>query len=120
MVLSTLATLNFSLAFLIGILAAPLTYVKPQQNKALAGIFALFLSFIAPPAVLIVATLFWKLDLGDVLKEAAFGWNVWGMTTQIVVWCVWWPAWLVGLISVYGQPRRMTMDTKDTTNPRRL
>ncbi|RFU24213.1 hypothetical protein B7463_g12123, partial [Scytalidium lignicola] len=120
MVLSTLATLNFSLAFLIGILAAPLTYVQPQPKKSLAGIFAFLISFIAPPTVLIGAVFFWKLDIGQVLKEAAFGWNVWGMTTQLVIWCVWWPAWLVGAISVYGQPRNTTVESNNSTNGKRL
>lgn len=45
------------------------------------------------------------LGVGEVLKEAAFGWDVWGMNTQVVVWCVWWPAWIVGGILVWGKPR---------------
>ncbi|KAH8819565.1 Gaa1-like protein [Xylogone sp. PMI_703] len=120
MVLSTLATLNFSLAFLIGILAAPLTYIQPQSSRLFAGIFALLLSLIAPPAVLTSAVIFWKLDIGEILREAAFGWNVWGMTTQLVVWCVWWPAWLLGAISVYGQPRIAATRQGDSTNGKRI
>jgi glycosylphosphatidylinositol transamidase len=37
------------------------------------------------------------------LKEASFGWNVWGMYTPVVVWCLWWPAWLVGMVNVFGE-----------------
>ena len=39
---------------------------------------------------------YWRLSVGEILFEAAFGWWVWGMWTQVVVWCVWYPAWLVG------------------------
>ncbi len=27
------------------------------------------------------------------------------MTTQVVVWCVWWPAWVIGLVLLFGSPR---------------
>jgi glycosylphosphatidylinositol transamidase len=30
------------------------------------------------------------------------GWNVWGMWTQLVVWVVWFPAWIVGTTIVAG------------------
>lgn len=33
-----------------------------------------------------------------VLREASFGWHVNGVWTLVVVWCVWWPAWLVGAV----------------------
>lgn len=55
--------------------------------------------------VLIAGTVYFGLDVGEVLKEAAFGWDVWGMNTQVVVWCVWWPAWVVGMILLFGCPR---------------
>lgn len=37
---------------------------------------------------------YWGEDVTLILEEAAFGWEVWGMWTQVVVWCVWWPAWV--------------------------
>lgn len=42
----------------------------------------------------------WGVDVGEMLAEAAFGWKVSGLWTQVVVWCVWWPAWLVGGVVV--------------------
>jgi glycosylphosphatidylinositol transamidase len=39
-----------------------------------------------------------QLSVRQVLTQAAFGWNVWGMWTQVVVWCVWWPAWMAGTL----------------------
>jgi glycosylphosphatidylinositol transamidase len=50
-----------------------------------------------------------------VLKEAAFGWDVWGMTTQVVVWCVWWPAWLVGMVLLFGNPREEKVEGAGNT-----
>ena len=45
------------------------------------------------------------MTIQDLLTQAAFGWDVWGMNTQVVVWCVWWPAWLVGGILLFGELR---------------
>jgi glycosylphosphatidylinositol transamidase len=58
----------------------------------------LALNVLSPPAVLIGACLYSGVSVKSVLTQAAFGWNVWGMWTQVVVWCVWWPAWVVGCV----------------------
>lgn len=106
MFLSSLATLNFSLAFLVGLFSAPLTYIAPLPKRPIiTGILTIPLSLLAPTTVLIAGTSYFGLDIGEVLKEAAFGWDVWGMNTQVVVWCVWWPAWVVGMILLFGSPR---------------
>lgn len=97
MFLSALATLNFSLAFLIGILSTPLTFMPvrpPRPAVALAG--GMVLNLVSPFAVLWACSMYWDVSVQQILVEAAFGWNVWGMRTQVVVWCVWWPAWLIG------------------------
>lgn len=105
MFLSALATLNFSLAFLIGLLSAPLTYIQPFKNKAITGVFVVLMGLLAPTSVLMGGCWYWGLGVGEVLKEAAFGWDVWGMNTQVCVWCVWWPGWVVGGIQLFGRPR---------------
>lgn len=101
--LSTLATLNFSLSFMIGLLCAPLTFVNRVCSKGAAslryGLSAaglLFLNILSPPVVLLAACWYKGVAVETVLTQAAFGWDVWGMWTQVVVWCVWWPAWLIG------------------------
>jgi len=105
MFLSSLATLNFSLAFLVGLLASPLTFIQPWPNSPAVRMAASgFLQLIAPPAILYAAAEASRIGIGPVLKEAAFGWNVWGMYTPVVIWCVWWPAWLVGSVLILGQP----------------
>ena len=109
MLLATLATLNFSLAFLVGLLTFPLTFLgvpseKPSQansrNSALSAarklLSFLVLHCISPPVVFSAVCYFADISAEEVLKEAAFGWHVWGLWTQLVVWCVWWPAWLIG------------------------
>lgn len=104
MFLSALATLNFSLSFLVGLLAAPLSFMQPCSSS-MAG-YSLFgiLQLISPTTVLHSASAYFGVDIGLVLKEAAFGWNVWGMYTPMVLWCVWWPAWLVSSVLVLGRP----------------
>ncbi|KAH8887061.1 Glycosylphosphatidylinositol:protein transamidase, GAA1 component [Thozetella sp. PMI_491] len=105
MFLSSLATLNFSLAFLVGLLASPLSFAQPwPQSTAMRITSTVLLNVIAPATVLLVDCLIWGLDPAAVLRDAAFGWDVSGMYTAVVVWCVWWPAWLVGSITVLGQP----------------
>lgn len=112
MFLATLATLNFSLAFLIGLLASPLTFFGPPlspsssvgtTDKAGFGstrkyVQSILLQPLSPPIVAWVVCAWSGVDMGELLAEAAFGWKVSGLWTQVVVWCVWWPAWLVGAV----------------------
>ncbi len=106
MFLSSLATLNFSLALMVGLLAAPLTYVYPLPGKPiLAAVVGVFVNLLAPPAILFAGSCYWDIRISELLKEAAFGWNIWGMNTQVVVWCVWWPAWLMSAMLVLGKPQ---------------
>ncbi len=110
MFLSSLATLNFSLALLVGLLAAPLTYVRPLPGKPIwVTFFGIILNTLAPTAVLYAGSFYWRIPVGKILKESAFGWNVWGMNTQVVVWCVWWPAWLIGAILLLGRPAKIAL-----------
>jgi glycosylphosphatidylinositol transamidase len=105
MFLSSLATLNFSLAFLVGLVSTPLTYVQPLPKRPIvAALLAIPLALLSPCVVLLAGTWYWELGVGEVLKEAAFGWDVWGMNTQVVIWCVWWPSWMQGMVSLFGRP----------------
>ncbi|KAF2752217.1 Glycosylphosphatidylinositol:protein transamidase, GAA1 component [Sporormia fimetaria CBS 119925] len=97
MFLASLATLNFSLSFLIGVLACPLSFVRPRPGSKVqsAGLY-LLLSLLNPVVVGRAATVYWGADAVEVLLKAAEGWHVWGLWTQVIVWLVWWPAWVVG------------------------
>ncbi|KAG4439555.1 hypothetical protein IFR05_004954 [Cadophora sp. M221] len=79
MFLSALATLNFSLAFLVGLFSAPLSYIQPlPKHPIIAGILAILLTLLAPTTIVLGGSWHWGLSIGQVLKEAAFGWDVWG------------------------------------------
>ncbi|XDG04924.1 hypothetical protein ABKA04_004539 [Annulohypoxylon sp. FPYF3050] len=105
MFLSSLATLNFSLAFLIGLLSSPLSFTQPWPNNQVARYAQVsLLHLLSPPTVLLIGSLVGGVDVSTVLEEAAFGWHVWGLYTPLLVWCVWWPAWIVGCLVVLGQP----------------
>ena len=118
MFLSSLATLNFSLAFLIGLLAVPLTYIRPLPGSLFIKLLlGTLLGCIAPPTVIYAGTRYWGIGLGELLEEAAFGWDVWGMHTQVVVWCVWWPAWLAGAVILLGTPEVAEKEVKSEKAP---
>ncbi|KAF2018334.1 Glycosylphosphatidylinositol:protein transamidase, GAA1 component [Aaosphaeria arxii CBS 175.79] len=102
MFLSALATLNFSLSFLVGILTTPLTFIRGTKNKIFAIIGSVILAILNPVVVIRAAVFFFGMDLRQVLVQAAEGWHVWGLWTQVVVWLVWWPAWFAGSVVVSG------------------
>ena len=113
MFLATLSTLNFSLAFLIGLLATPLSFIgipyadatRPPLWRTVAE--NVMLHALAPPIVFAGLCFLAGIGVEQVLAAAAFGWRVSGLWTQVVVWCVWWPAWVVGAVFVSpGQARK--------------
>ncbi|KAK3305541.1 Gaa1-like protein [Chaetomium strumarium] len=103
MFLSSLATLNFSLALIIGVLASPLSFARPAASRVTRLVTTALLSAISPPAVLLAGAAYWGADVSGVLREAAVGWHVCGTYSPVVVWCVWWPAWLAGSVAVLGR-----------------
>jgi glycosylphosphatidylinositol transamidase len=103
--LSALATLNFSLSLIIGVLASPFSFLRPIRSRSRSGYLinaaqVLLLTALSPPVVVTIATTvasqyfgFAGVDLGQVLGMAMQGWWVHGLWTSLVVWLVWWPAW---------------------------
>ncbi|KAI5793225.1 Gaa1-like protein [Geopyxis carbonaria] len=99
--LSALATLNFSLSFLIGVFSIPYSFARPMPSrKWLSLVLSTLLQIVGPTTALVGVAVYWKEDVALILGEAAFGWSVWGMWTQVVVWCVWWPAWILAGVAV--------------------
>ncbi|CAD6590725.1 MAG: Glycosyl phosphatidyl inositol protein transamidase complex subunit [Alectoria sarmentosa] len=109
--LATLATLNFSLSLFVGLLSTPLSFTGNPfsssvdandviPSKTRQHIWSLVLQLLSPPVVVWAVCYIWGADLGEMLAEAAFGWKVNGLWTQVVIWCVWWPAWTVGGVLV--------------------
>ena len=102
MFLSSLATLNFSLALITGLLAAPLSFVRPCRSTAAKVAVSVLLNAVSPTAVVLAAAAYWGTDVTSVLREAAVGWHVCGTYSPVVVWGVWWPAWVAGGVVVLG------------------
>ena len=111
MFLSSLATLNFSLAFLVGLISAPLSFARPwPENSIVRFGYTSLLQIASPTTAVLAGAAVYASSLGSsgggfkllsalehILSEAAFGWDVWGLYIPLVVWCVWWPAWLVAV-----------------------
>lgn len=111
--LATWATINFSLALVVGLLASPLSFLRPinltssekteredQRNALLSlvlGMFAL-LAWLAlsPPLVLYALSWYLQKDLSWLLLEIAKGWSAQGVWSNLVIWNIWWPAWVLG------------------------
>lgn len=62
------------------------------------------LALLAPTTVALAGCWWWDLGVGQLLGDAAYAWDVGGTNTQVVVWCVWWPAWIIGMVLLYGRP----------------
>ena len=99
--LSALATINFSISFLVGVACAPFAVVD-RWKGVWRGWAVVLLALVMPSVGLLAIAKYWGEAVETVLEEAAFGWNVQGMWTQVVVWGVWWPAWLATATVVVG------------------
>ncbi|KAJ5082902.1 hypothetical protein N7532_011945 [Penicillium argentinense] len=80
--LSTLATLNFSLSFMIGLLCAPLSFVGRLEGAAplrygVSSLGFVLLNLLSPPIVVLGVCQYTGVSVESVLTQAAFGWNVW-------------------------------------------
>ncbi|MCJ1247681.1 Glycosyl phosphatidyl inositol protein transamidase complex subunit [Trapelia coarctata] len=96
MFLATLATLNFSLAFLIGLLAFPLSIFgvppsnPPEEDSkspltlATTILSSVVLHSLSPPVVLAAVCYYSGVSVEEVMLQAAFGWEVSGLWTQPV------------------------------------
>lgn len=116
--LSTLATLNFSLALVVGLLCAPLSFIRPlpslPSKSSLktaddAHTYFRVLAVSIPATAFVLAlspmTVLYGIngnlingvnDLEWLLLEMAKAWSAQGVWTSLVVWGIWWPAWLIG------------------------
>jgi glycosylphosphatidylinositol transamidase len=113
---STWATLNFSLALMVGLLAFPLGFVRPlplwnappsdpaKQKLALILSLPAALAWFtcSPPAAVYALSWYAKKDLGWVLLEMAKGWSAQGAWSTLVLWSVWWPAWVIGGVVLFS------------------
>lgn len=108
MFLATLATLNFSLSLFVGLACIPLPFTGPSLSldadkdesgeKYRRACSRLALYILSPPTMLWIVSLIGGTSVADILMEGSVGWNVNGMWTPLIIWGVWWPAWLIGCV----------------------
>jgi len=103
--LSTLATLNFSQALFVGLLASPLSFVRPFSPprtwpvgvKVVLGVLSVAVMIAtSPPAALHVLGMVTGKGFDEVIAAAAWAWRVERVWTGVTVWVLWWPAWVCG------------------------
>ncbi|PVH96606.1 Glycosylphosphatidylinositol:protein transamidase, GAA1 component [Periconia macrospinosa] len=100
MCLSTLATINFSLSFFVGLACVPFSFVRPLKSYAASGVCYGVVALLNPVLLVQMGAKFAGVGIMEVLIKAAEGWQVWGLWTQVVVWLVWFPAWTVAAFVV--------------------
>jgi glycosylphosphatidylinositol transamidase len=111
--LSTWATINFSLALIVGLLASPLAFVRPlplSKGDGQSSTFSVALSIpttllylvASPPVALYGISWYYGKDIAWLLMEVANGWVAQGVWTNLMIWSVWWPAWVLAGISLYS------------------
>jgi len=92
------------LGFFIGVLCSPLAFLQPIFNLSKQRTLIILVAFLG---MQLISPLNWfhliaKVEFGQDVVELAriyrFAWKVWGAWTPLVWWCVWWPAWLAGLV----------------------
>jgi GPI-anchor transamidase subunit GAA1 len=129
MFLAALATINYSLAYIVGILCTPIVLVRLPSQASLASadqkqqttpqattvskvgafkllgyaVLGIVLLALSPMTVIWVSSTFVPGGLAEVLRMAAFGWWVYGLWTQVIVWLVWWPAWFASFYVLAAQ-----------------
>ncbi|KAF2773867.1 Glycosylphosphatidylinositol:protein transamidase, GAA1 component [Teratosphaeria nubilosa] len=111
--LSTLATLNFSQAFVVGVTAAPLSFARPIPAKRTplaiaAAVLGTLVYCAVSPGVLFYAFSQWSgQEISSLLLGMAKGWSAQGVYTAGVIWVLWWPAWILGGIALYSDLSRL-------------
>jgi glycosylphosphatidylinositol transamidase len=107
--LSTLATLNFSQALFVGLLASPLSFVRPFSpprtwpigvKVSLGVLSVLVMIATSPPAALYVLGKVTNKSFDEVIAAAAWAWRVERVWTGVTVWVLWWPAWVCGGVAL--------------------
>ena len=111
-ILSMMATLNFSLALVIGLAASPLSFVrplpgswltsKPNAKWSVVPLITILMLAISPPSAVLITSHFSKKTVTWLLVELAKGWSGQGAITNLVIWCVWWPAWMLAALVLYS------------------
>lgn len=92
--LSALATLNFSLSYIVGLASIPLSFMRRRNEAMKISIRdSVILGLLSPNMVMYAVSFCCKLPVTNVLMDGLTEWHISGIWTQIVIWLIWWPAW---------------------------
>ena len=91
--LSALATLNFSLSFIVGLACTPLSFMRRGETARKSIYDSILLGLLSPYNIMYAISFSHSLPVTNVLLNAASEWHISGMWMQVVTWLIWWPAW---------------------------
>ncbi|EMR08333.1 hypothetical protein PNEG_03173 [Pneumocystis murina B123] len=98
--LSTLAIVNFSLSFFVGIITFPLSFVRPARTKTERILFSVLLELSNPLNWIFFLSYYKNKEAIDFIYLFVFGWKIWYLWTPLVLWLLWWPLWIVAKITI--------------------
>lgn len=116
LVLTCLLTVNFALAFGMGLLAYPLTLIRVSQNgqqyKTLRIKNTLLLIISNPFISMLIITALFEPDLEgiQILYELASAWSDLSCWTWFVICIGWLPTWILGALSTSNKPDLLSVD----------
>lgn len=103
MFLSAIATINFSLALFMGIIAFPYSFIGPVHNKVhQICIRVALLVLTSPMSILYLFCAFSGMDWKAIVLDVVFGYEWSHVWTPFAIFGVWWPAYFLTSVVVSG------------------
>lgn len=101
MFLSAIATVNFPLSLFIGIVAFPITFIRPTEHKiAQILVRVALLVFTSPMSILYLFCAFTGMDWRELIMDVMFGYEWLHAWTPLAIFGVWWPAYFLTSVAI--------------------
>lgn len=100
MFLSAIATINFPLALVIGLICFPISLTTPIQSKLVSIMVRVLLLFTSPSSVLFMYCTMSGREWHGVLLDLTFAYEKSHVWTPLTVFGVWWPVYFLANVVV--------------------
>lgn len=66
------------------------------------GVLGFWHIWLSPPLMLTLAAMYAGVPVRELARRMTEAWWAQGVYTPLIVWTVWWPAWVVGMVILFG------------------